>query len=185
MANSLCRPDNKLTRIDLLRDVPKDGICAELGVLKGDYSEQILFHCRPKLLYLVDIFTGQVPSADQDGNNFEVVDMGDRIWRLGKRFEDKPVEIVKSDAAQWLFSLRPGSLDFCYIDTSHEYEATQMELSGAQHAVRTGGIIAGHDYDWNCFPGVVSAVNEFCEMRHMEADIYRGDKFASFFIINH
>ncbi len=175
---------DRRNRVELLERVKPGGVCAELGVLKGDYSAEILRVCHPRLLYLVDIFDGNVPSADQNGQNYELVDMGTQMPKLIERFHDKPVELVKARSYDWLISLRPDSLDFCYIDTSHEYKDTILELTNAQYAVKQGGIIAGHDYSHECFPGVVQAVNEFCSLYHLSADIYRGDSLASFLIMN-
>lgn len=59
---------------------------------------------------------------------------------------------------------RPGSVDFCWIDTGHTYEGTRAEIAAYLPLVRPGGLIGGHDYreasalEPNL--GVVPAVNE-------------------------
>lgn len=56
------------------------------------------------------------------------------------------------------------SLDFVFIDASHEYEDVKNDILAWLPKVKPGGILAGHDYypegcyDW--FPGVKKAVNE-------------------------
>ena len=52
-----------------------------------------------------------------------------------------------------------NSLDFVFIDSSHEYEETLAELKAWYPKVKSGGIFAGHDYP--CWPGVKQAVDEF------------------------
>jgi tRNA A37 threonylcarbamoyladenosine dehydratase len=58
------------------------------------------------------------------------------------------------------------SLDFVFLDASHEYENVKSDLIHWYPKIKYGGIIAGHDYckEWN---GVVLAVNEF----------FKGEKF--------
>ena len=56
------------------------------------------------------------------------------------------------------------SLDFVYIDASHEYENVKNDLIYWYPKVTFGGVIAGHDYP---YPGVKKAVNEFFENREI------------------
>ncbi len=49
------------------------------------------------------------------------------------------------------------SLDFVFIDASHDRESVGNDLSAWWPKVRPGGILAGHDYDQ---PGVESAVDD-------------------------
>ena len=55
-----------------------------------------------------------------------------------------------------------NSLDFVFIDASHEYEDVKNDILAWLPKVKRGGILAGHDYyvnqDW--FSGVKKAVNE-------------------------
>ena len=153
-------------------------------MFRGDFSVAILNICRPALLYLVDTFDGQVMSGDANGENALKQDMGQIPAMLHFFLQGKPFEIVKACSWEWLESLRPESLDFVYIDTSHDYDSTMKELRASKRAVRKDGLICGHDYDWMTFPGVVSAVNQFAQEFDLSPEIYRGDKLASYLIIN-
>jgi hypothetical protein len=51
-----------------------------------------------------------------------------------------------------------GSCDFVFIDASHEYRDVLDDLAAWYPKVRSGGVLAGHDYHW---PGVARAVREF------------------------
>jgi SAM-dependent methyltransferase len=51
------------------------------------------------------------------------------------------------------------SLDFVFIDASHEYEDVKNDILAWLPKVKKGGILAGHDFT-DPFPGVVNAVNE-------------------------
>ena len=49
------------------------------------------------------------------------------------------------------------SLDFVFIDASHEYESVKEDIEAWFPKIKRGGYLAGHDYDW---PGVEKATNE-------------------------
>ena len=170
-------------RIDLLDSLPKKSVCAELGVFCGDFSAEILKHCQPKRLYLVDIFSGKIYSGDADGNHVHEAFMPEVRWDLEVRFRSKPVSVVASDSIGWLTDQKMDSLDWCYIDTSHEYERTAGELIAARGAVADHGFICGHDYH-KIFPGVVQAVNYFCAYHDLTLEVFDGDKLPSYRILN-
>jgi GR25 family glycosyltransferase involved in LPS biosynthesis len=55
------------------------------------------------------------------------------------------------------------SLDFVFIDASHEYEDVKADIIAWLPKIKPGGILAGHDYyigDFDYYPGVKQAVNE-------------------------
>lgn len=168
------------TRIDLLRNLPKGGICAELGVFRGDFSAEILDHASPQHLYLVDIWEGIMRSGDRDGEDIIALDMTLQMALVAARFPDPRVEVVKAFSWAWLSARADQSLDWIYIDTSHTLEATQNELSAAWRVMKPGGYICGHDYDGGWFPGVVQAVNEFCNQHQLALNLWRGDRLWSY-----
>ena len=63
------------------------------------------------------------------------------------------------------------SLDFVFIDASHEYEDVKKDIAAWIKKVKPGGVIAGHDYyinDFDYFPGVKQAVNESFVDKHLQ-----------------
>jgi hypothetical protein len=55
------------------------------------------------------------------------------------------------------------SLDFVFIDASHEYEDVKADIIAWIPKIKPGGVLAGHDYyidDFDYYPGVKQAVNE-------------------------
>ena len=65
-------------------------------------------------------------------------------------------------------SFDDGSVDLVFIDACHEYEPCLADIKAWLPTVRPGGMIAGHDYSWNMFPGVVHAVEEVFGMQRRE-----------------
>lgn len=66
-----------------------------------------------------------------------------------------PVRAISWEAAE---QYKDKSLDFVFIDASHDYESVKKDIEAWLPKVKKGGVIAGHDYDW-C-EGVIYAVNE-------------------------
>lgn len=152
-------------REDLLKQMPKNAICAEVGVAEGYFSEQILQICNPEKLYMIEY-----------GKNY--------CENLRKKFaveiHNGKIEILEGDSVEMLRSLPDNILDFVYLDATHDYKHPAMELCVCKDKVQ-GGYIMGHDYTrfslWEAQQyGVVEAVNEFIisnnfEMRYITLDM--------------
>lgn len=68
-----------------------------------------------------------------------------------------PIRATSRRAAQ-LFA--DGEIDLVFIDACHDYAAVAEDIATWLPKVRPGGIIAGHDYNREVWPGVVQAVDE-------------------------
>jgi predicted O-methyltransferase YrrM len=55
-------------------------------------------------------------------------------------------------------TFQPHSVDFCYIDASHEYEDVKADIEAWLPKMKPGGTLAGDDYEF--YPGVAKAVDE-------------------------
>lgn len=61
-----------------------------------------------------------------------------------------------SEAAAKMFD--DGSIDLVFIDACHEYEPVLADIRAWLPKIRRGGVLAGHDFSYEMFPGVVRAV---------------------------
>jgi hypothetical protein len=63
-----------------------------------------------------------------------------------------------------------NSLDFVFIDASHDYENVLKDVKAWYPKVKSGGLFAGHDYvsGWD---GVIQAVDEFMLENNYTLDI--------------
>jgi hypothetical protein len=171
------------TRTDLLRLLPKNLIMAEIGVFKGEFSEEILKICEPKLLCLVDVFTGRICSGDKDGKNITATDMDVEYDRLFLKYIlNYRVILKKQSSINFLSGILIGGIDMIYLDADHSYESVSQELALCREKVRAGGYICGHDYapPW----GVKRAVDEFCEREGLNIEYLTEDGCPSYCIIN-
>ena len=56
-------------RIKFLECLPKNGVCAEVGILHGHFSNEILSRTNPKELYLFDINKDHITNAKRRFSN--------------------------------------------------------------------------------------------------------------------
>jgi hypothetical protein len=172
------------TRSDILEILPKNLILAELGVFNGEFSEQIKSIAKTKKIYLVDIFEGTMGSGDKDGENFTFINLNDSYDKLIKKYyNDNSVAIKKTDTISFLNSLENEYLDGVYIDADHSYEAVKKDLELSFLKVKKDGYIMGHDYCEKKFPGVVTAVNEFCVKNDLKITYLTEDGCPTYLIV--
>tara|TARA_Y100000004_G_scaffold166817_1_gene198863 strand:+ start:318 stop:890 length:573 start_codon:yes stop_codon:yes gene_type:complete len=69
-----------------------------------------------------------------------------------------PIKASSKEAAE-IYEDR--SLDFVFLDASHDYENVLIDLTIWYPKIKKGGYIGGHDYGGENFAGVDEAVNEF------------------------
>ena len=153
-----------INRSNLLENLPKNSICAEIGVNKGDFSEQILTTCKPNKLHVIDSW-----ASDRYDRSVESHFRN----RYKNEIEDKLIVIDKGISTEVLNTYDDFYFDWVYLDTSHSYETTSIELQLLSKKVKENGIISGHDYvtrsRTNAMKyGVIEAVHEFCNEANYE-----------------
>ena len=156
-------------RIDLIMNYLKPGaVGAELGVFKGSFSDYLL-STGPSKLYLVDPWY-------RAGSEWRWA-QGDKstvnaLIRILEAYRDEitagVIEPRVEFSQEFLFGVKDRSLDWVYIDTTHTYEQTKVEISLALIKVKIGGAIIGDDYTSHQnahHKGVYRAVQEFVSNR--------------------
>jgi len=134
--NPLCPLEHRLS---LLEQMPKNSICAEIGVYEGTFSQKILEICEPKLLFLID------PEPQE-------------IFYYNQQFLEGNFLLYKitlEDA-----KLQNNYFDWVYLDTTHEFLDTYNQLKICYKKVKRNGFITGDDY-FECFNGLQKAVDFF------------------------
>jgi hypothetical protein len=164
---------------DILKN---DIVGCELGVFEGAFSKILINTNKFKKLYLVDTFEGIV-----HGSKEKIYTDGAVLFDYVKKIfaNNTNVDIIKQDSIAFLNSMPENSLDFVYIDTTHKYEQSIKELNAARRAVKSGGLICGHDYMKERFPGVCQAVEEFSIQYNLRYRLTQKDIYKSFFMVNY
>lgn len=161
-------------RKQMIGKMREGGIIAEIGVEKGDFSEEILKITNPKKFHLIDQWKGKTKLKNKE--------------KVEKRFKqeilDTKIVINHGDSLDVLQSFPNNYLDWVYLDTSHTFEHTYKELELSAQKVKESGIICGHDFaigNWKHLLryGVIEAVFKFCTFHKweiiyitMESDLY-------------
>lgn len=181
------------TRQEMIKNLNLYGRFAEIGVLNGNFSQDILDIC-PYIhdINLVDIWSsGNIISGDQDGNNVVTYE-GEQLYKIVcDKFKDNPrIKIIKALSNDYLLSLPDNHLNGIYIDADHSYEGCIKDLRLALRKVKKNGWILGHDYDitdkckhrYNF--GVKKAVDEICKEFGLTINAYAMDGCVSYAIKN-
>lgn len=166
-----------ITRTELLSIFKKNGVGAEIGAGRGNYTRILHKALTPTLFYIVDCWREQ--PAEKYGARYkplETIQMKHRDKSTYQTQHDearkaviqefsryKEAVILHMTSFQALNLINNATLDWIYIDGGHLYEIVLSELFSAWRVVKPGGYIAGHDYyyDARWEDGVRIAVDEF------------------------
>ena len=155
-------------RIEMLDFFPSNGVYAELGVFRGTFSERIIENCEPRRIFLVDLWSDPMDWIINGAiRNVSGEEAYKHVLRLEKY---DSVRIRRQTTLSFLCSLPDKTLDVVYLDADHSYESVRDELAISLPRMRAGGWISGHDY-CDLFPGLVKAVDEFCNLHMLKIDI--------------
>src|SRR4029077_10648183 len=76
------------------------------------------------------------------------------------------IVVFPGDDLEYLATLPDHYFDWSYLDTDHGYEQTKLELELLNAKTKADGLIAGHDWNYDCedgHHGVYRALTEFCK----------------------
>lgn len=128
---------------------------AEIGVLRGGYSHLMCERNPGVKLYCIDPWTAcrGGTQSHQDRNYARTV----------ARLSAFNATVLRMTSMAAVSSFAPSSLDFVYIDGAHDFDNVMLDLILWSPKVRSGGIVAGHDYDKHPLHGVIEAVGPFLD----------------------
>ena len=167
------------TRALVLRLLPKDAVGAEIGVWKGDFSQQILDAATPKLLHLIDPWAVADDPAHAkawysaaSGTDMDAIYKSVQV-RFADHVRSGQVQIHRQRSQSAMNALPDETLDFVYVDGDHAYAAVREDLELAIRKTKPGALICVDDYYkgkwWG--DGVVRAVNEVLGARALDLTI--------------
>jgi len=168
---------------------------AEIGVQHGEFSEHILANWHGNTLFSIDAWQNfdeesYVDIANRSNDEQILIYAGTTI-RLASFGQRSVVWRMTSEQAAMV--MPDNTLDFCYIDADHRYEAVKRDIELWLPKVKSGGIICGHDYvrDGEIYNkadgsliglfGVKKAVTEFAERYGWEVHVTHADDWPSWF----
>jgi len=161
---------NIKNRINLVSLLPKDSVAAEIGVAEGHFSADLLEKGVRKL-YSVDNWN-HIPSVTGDGNFNQ--EWHDKNYRVAKERLSKYGErsvILKGLSVEMAKLVPDNSLDLLYLDGAHYYAGVAADLNAWYPKVKSGGVVAGHDYE-NTDYQVKEAVSHFVVERNIITSVF-------------
>lgn len=153
---------------------------AEIGVFRGKTSAALLRHFPTLKLLMIDTWAPPAPGSSYAKSGDGKLKNTPKQWREhydaaidATQFALHRRAIWRADALSDLsdaiseLSNRRGLLgeadfDFVFLDADHSYKGTKKALKMWVPRVRSGGLVAGHDYRQS-YPGVIRAVDEAIE----------------------
>lgn len=130
----------------------------EIGVWKGGSTSFMgveIYNSNKKIEFdAIDTFKGSQEHGDVSSFLYD-----EALSNLKPLLDLNVINLIKGHSLEVVSKYENNSLDFCFIDGSHEYEDVKADLLAYLPKIKIGGTLAGHDYD-PAWPGVVKAVNE-------------------------
>ncbi|MCP4493207.1 MAG: class I SAM-dependent methyltransferase [Gammaproteobacteria bacterium] len=134
---------------------------AEVGVRRGNFSRKLCDANRNLKLSCVDPWMAYSNKYNKKRQ--------DRIYQEAvTKLQDYPVEIIRETSMDGLQHFRDGTLDFVFIDGNHTYDYVAPDIILWSRKVRSGGIVAVHDYYCFGHSGVVPAVNGYVQGNNIQ-----------------
>lgn len=175
-------PRHPKNRYEMLRQIPKGGVGAEVGVCTGDYAHAILRHAKPSTLYLVDVWPDRtIVNGATRIDGLEAKQIVET--RFAEEIQQGVVKLIRCNSLATDRFIASGSLDWVYLDTTHQYPRTLYELRALACLLKPGGLLLGHDYDKVTAQGYLSvkrSVEEFLQESNYFMVILTLDEPASF-----
>jgi hypothetical protein len=149
---------------EMARKFPSGSKFVEVGVWKGKSAAymavEIANSGKNIDFYCVDHWLGSIEHYDRSTHMYEP-----NISKLYETFISnmEPVKdyytTLRMSSKEAATKFEDGSLDFVFVDAAHQYEDVCEDIDTWRPKVKSGGVLAGHDYQ-EAFPGVIKAVNE-------------------------
>ncbi len=159
----------------------------EVGVQMGGYLH-ILLTSNIKTVYAVDCWkeTGNVAQNDSSYTQ-DQLDAQYYVCRDWAKYIPR-IKVVREFSVEAASHFEDGSQDVVYLDADHSEKAVWDDLTAWWPKVRSGGILAGHDYSPAIVNikgtvlkfGVIEAVNKFSAYKKVP---FHADGNMSFYFV--
>lgn len=158
-----------LQREDLSNFINENSIVCEIGVKNGLFFEHLVKN-NPRLSIAVDLWDFYTLPSQND-LNYNIEDIKKFEVEFRSKFKNTIIHKMTSIEASKLFE--DFTFDLVYLDADHTYESTKNDIHAWYPKVKSGGILAGHDYSdyyieaTSTTFGVIKAVDEFVEQNNL------------------
>jgi hypothetical protein len=144
---------------------------AEIGVYQGENALDMLEGLNIGTISLVDPYEdglGYDPAQEESN----IHPMEARLIAMARLEKHESKIIWCKVPSLFAAQVSPDYFDYVYIDGDHRYEAVSADIRAWWQKIKSGGILAGHDYRSTYRPdihqGIDKAVEEFAEHEGLE-----------------
>jgi len=180
-----------VSREEVLKLLPKEGVIAEVGVAYGDFTALLLETLAVKKLYAIDTFAIDMKNELWNEDVLQKAEMSHLAYYKKKfqtAIENDQLTIMKGYSWDMLAMLPDKSLDYIYIDAGHGYDSVKKDSSLAIKKIKEDGILQFNDYcsshvgtlDWY---GVPKAVNELMIDHQLEMLYFCLSPYGSYDVV--
>lgn len=173
-------------RIELVKILPKNSVGVEVGVAQGLFSSDLLEQGLG-VLYSVDNWE-HIPGVTGDGNSSPKWHLSNFVaakQRLSK-YGERSI-ILKGMSVQMADKIPDNSLDLVYLDGAHYTSGVLADLNAYYPKLKSGAVMAGHDWLNTEDYGVNDAVNRFVSGLNLGIEVFtipeNNIKDASFYFV--
>lgn len=158
-------------------NLPRHSVGVEIGVLRGDFSKQILDTINPNHLILIDPYEvgGELYNSGLSTAYSTKGDYGLINHKFRNEIETGQVMVRKKYSHEIVGRYPDNTIDFVYHDASHLYADVKRDLNQWLPKLKETGLMCGHDMIEVDNFGVIQAVNEFMEEQGFEMIIFNND----------
>lgn len=160
----------------------------EIGVRAGQNLDQIVQGSKPSEFVGIDSWdSGEISSQNDVG--FSQVKQDQLESQVRNKFAKygERGRIIRGYFFEVCSQFPDGYFDYIYIDADHSYEAVKRDLEDWYPKVRTGGILAGHDYiakdSKHVKYGVIEAVDEFVRNHNVRFFATTPENYSSWLML--
>jgi hypothetical protein len=139
----------------LLKQMPKQSVCAEIGVYKGDFAARIMRIVQPKKLHLIDPWKFESSAAYRESlyggeqgvsqTNMDSIYYG-VLERFNMQISTGTINVHRAASVDASLAFPDTYFDWIYIDGNHQYEFVKKDLESYYRKVIKGGYMTGDDY---------------------------------------
>ena len=136
-------------------ELPENSLIVEIGAYVGRSTHVLATVAKHRKSRVITIDPFLVEFDGWDGTNAKryfvrnVLSVFDNVQLIEGRSQDVVDQV-------------PDGIDFMFIDGDHAYESVKMDCENYLPKLKSGGLVAFHDYCGSSFKGLQKAVDEYC-----------------------
>lgn len=146
--------EEELTHLATL--VQRKEMVLEIGSWKGRSACALAANC-PGIVFCVDTWQGKLQANYASGIDREFLNTFLENTKEFKNIWPVPMDSIRAASMMLYTGLR---FDVIFIDADHDYEKVKTDILTWRPLLNDRGVLCGHDYEREDWPGVKKAVKE-------------------------